>query len=79
MSLHLIRCYVIPRLLYGLEVILLSKTDISYLSTYFIKFLKRIQHLPDRTANAAAYLLLGQIPIEAELHKRTLGIFRKHY
>ena len=78
-SLHLIRCYVIPRLLYGLEVILLSKTDISNLSTYFIKFLKRIQHLPDRTANAAAYLLLGQIPIEAELHKRTLGIFRKHY
>lgn len=75
-SLPLIRCYVIPRLLYGLEVILLSKTDISNLSTYFIKFLKRIQHLPDRTANAAAYLLLGQIPIEAELHKRTLGIFR---
>ena len=38
--------------------------------------MKRIQHLPSRTANAATYLLLGQIPIEAELHKRTLGLFR---
>ncbi|CAG2194396.1 unnamed protein product [Mytilus edulis] len=73
-SLHLIRCYVIPRLLYGLEVILLSKTDISNLTTYFVKLLKRIQHLPDRTANAAVLLLIGQIPIEAEIHKRILGI-----
>ncbi|VDI53575.1 Hypothetical predicted protein [Mytilus galloprovincialis] len=75
-SLHLIRCYVIPRLLYGLEVILLSKTDISNLTTYFVKLLKRIQHLSDRTANAAVLLLIGQIPIEAEIHKRILGIFR---
>ncbi|CAG2255579.1 unnamed protein product [Mytilus edulis] len=75
-SLHLIRCYVIPRLLYGLEVILLSKTDISNLTIYFVKLLKRIQHLPDRTANAAVLLLIGQIPIEAEIHKRILGIFR---
>ncbi|VDI37464.1 Hypothetical predicted protein [Mytilus galloprovincialis] len=75
-SLHLIRCYVIPRLLYGLEVILLSKTDISNLTTYFVKLLKRIQHLPDRTANAAVLLLIGQIPIEAEIHKRILGNFR---
>ncbi|CAC5367796.1 unnamed protein product [Mytilus coruscus] len=71
-SLHLIHCYVIPRLLYGLEVILLSKTDISYLTTYFVKLLKRIQHLPDRTANATVLLLIGQIPIEAEIHKRIL-------
>ncbi|CAG2246674.1 unnamed protein product [Mytilus edulis] len=75
-SLHLIRFYVIPRLLYGLEVILLSKTDISNLTIYFVKLLKRIQHLPDRTANAAVLLLIGQIHIEAEIHKRILGIFR---
>ena len=30
-------------------------------------------HLPDRTADAAVYMLSGQIPIEGEIHKRTLG------
>ena len=50
-SLHLIRCYVIPRLLYGLEILILSKSDIKNLSTYFVKLLKHIQHLPERMAN----------------------------
>lgn len=74
-SIHIVRCYVLPRLLYGLEVIRLTKSDITQLSTYFIKLLKQLQHLPERTANVAALLLLGQLPLESEIHKRILNLF----
>jgi hypothetical protein len=67
---------VLPRLLYGLDVIRLTKTDIKNLSTYCVQLLKQIQHLPVRTSTAAVLILAGQIPIEAELHKRMLSLFR---
>ena len=75
-SIHLINCYVIPRLLYGLDVIQLSASDVKNLNVYFNKLIKQIQHLPERTANAGALLLLGQIPIEGQIHKRMLCTFR---
>jgi hypothetical protein len=57
-------------------VIRLTKTDIKNLSTYFVQLLKQIQHLPVRTSTAVVLILAGQIPIEAELHKRMLSLFR---
>jgi enamine deaminase RidA (YjgF/YER057c/UK114 family) len=42
----------------------------------FVHLLKQIQHLPVRTSTAAVLILAGQIPIEAELHKRMLSLFR---
>ena len=70
-SIHLINCYVIPRL-----VIQLSASDVKNLNVYFNKLIKQIQHLPERTANAGALLLIGQIPIEGQIHKRMLCTFR---
>ena len=35
---------------------------------------QRFQSLPIRVATCAAYLLLGALPLEAELHKRQLGL-----
>ena len=75
-SIHLINCYVTPRLFYGLNVIQLSASDVKNLNVYFNKLIKQIQHLPKRTANAGALLLLGQIPIEGQIHKRMLCTFR---
>ena len=75
-SIHLINCYVIPRLLYGLDVIQLSAIDVKNLNVFFNKLIKQIQHLPERTANAGALLLIGQIPIEGQIHKRMLCTFR---
>lgn len=69
----------ILRLSYGLEVVQLSKTDISNLITciiYFVKLFKRIKHISSRTTNTALLLINGQIPIEAEFHKRIIGIFK---
>jgi hypothetical protein len=75
-SIHLINCYVIPRFLYGLDVIQLTASDVKNLNVYFNKLIKQIQHLPERTANVGALLLLGQIPIEGQIHKRMLCTFR---
>jgi hypothetical protein len=75
-SIHLINCYVILRLLYRLDVIQLSAIDVKNLNVYFNKLIKQIQHLPERTANAGALLLIGQIPIEGQIHKRMLCTFR---
>ena len=35
--------------------------------------LKNIQSLPSKTANSVTYLLLGAVPIEAELEKPQLN------
>jgi hypothetical protein len=75
-SIHLINCYVIPRRLYRLDVIQLSAIDVKNLNVYFNKLIKQIQHPPERTANAGALLLIGQIPIEGQIHKRMLCTFR---
>ena len=66
--------YVLPRLLYGLEVMSLNKTQIKELERYHLNTLRQIQSLPKRTASSSVYMLLGALPIEAELHKRQLSL-----
>lgn len=74
-SLHIIRIYVIPRLIYGLETIRITAADLATINMYFKKLLKHIEHVPERTADAATYLLIGEIPITGEIHKRALTTF----
>jgi hypothetical protein len=38
-SIHLINCYVIPRFLYGLDVIQLTASDVKNLNVYFNKLI----------------------------------------
>ena len=64
----------IPRLLYSLDVISLSDTHINQLQRFHISTLRRIQSLPERTASSVVQLLLGALPIQAELHKRQLSL-----
>jgi hypothetical protein len=44
------------------------------LEVFHRKCLRHIQSLPDRTSNSAVLLLLGALPIEAEIHKRQLSL-----
>jgi hypothetical protein len=67
--------YVISRLLSGLEATLVSKKDVEELEKFHRKNLRCLQHLPERTANVAIYLLLGAWPIEAQLDMRYLSLF----
>ena len=66
--------YVMPRMLFSLEVLDLRKTDLKQLSDFHVDLLRRIQSLPLRTALPAVYLLVGALPLEAELHKRQLSL-----
>ena len=54
---------------------MLNKKDGAHLETYYRQLLRQIQGLPDTVANAAVYLLLDTIPLEAQLHTHVLGLF----
>ena len=73
-SYQIYKIYVIPRLLYGLEIIPLNNTQLEKINRYHVKTLRNLQSLPQRTATSAVYLLLGALPIEGELHKRLLSL-----
>ena len=66
--------YVVPRLLYNLEVIKLTATQVTRIEQFHRSTLRAIQGLPVRTSSAITYLLLGALPIEATLHIRTLHL-----
>ena len=67
--------YVLPRLLYGLEVLSLNKKQLDELEKFHLEALKNIQSLPTRTANSVTYLLLGALPLKAEMDRKQLGLF----
>ena len=73
-SFKIYQVYVLPRLLYGLEVLSLSKKLLDELETFHLEVLKNIQSLPTRTANSVVYLLLGAFPLKAEIEKKQLGL-----
>jgi hypothetical protein len=76
-SCKIYQVYVIPRLLYGLETLNLKNKDMATLSSFHLSTLKPLQSLPIRTANSTVYLLLGILPISAELHKRQLSLLHQ--
>jgi hypothetical protein len=74
-SLHIIKIYAIPRLLYGLDATVLSRKQRDELNGYYRNLLRMIQGLPTSTAKEAIFLLLGELPLEAELDIRILSLF----
>jgi hypothetical protein len=72
-SFKIYKCYVLPRLPYGLEILPLSKTHLDMLNKYHMKNLWNFQSLPSRTAKGATLLLIGALPLEAEIHRRQLS------
>ena len=73
-SYKMYQCYVMPRLLFGLESIFLLKKHLKLLNDFHLDTLRKLQALPNRTSNAAVLLLLGALPLEAELDKRHLSL-----
>ena len=73
-SYKMYQTYVMPRMLYSLEILDLRKSDLKQLSDFYTDLLRRIQSLPSRTALSAVYILVGVLPLEAELHKRQLSL-----
>lgn len=73
-SYKLYQSYVLPRLLYSIEVLSLTKAEMKMLADFHVDLLRKIQALPSGTALAAVHLLLGALPMEEELHKRQLSL-----
>jgi len=71
-SLQLLKIYIIPTLIYGLESLILSTEDFRLLESFYKSTLRRLQHLPENTATPAIYLLLGCIPLEGQIHIKVL-------
>ena len=71
----LIRTFVAPRLLHGLEATVINKTQTGDLEQFYRGLLRRVQGLSESTAKVAIYLLMGTIPLEAILHQRVLSLF----
>ena len=56
------------KLTYDLEYLTSSTREIEPIKMYYQKLLWAIQALPPKTANAAYYLIIGALPIEATIH-----------
>lgn len=74
-NIHLYKTYVLPRLLTGLEAVVISSGEIEPMEVFQRKVLRELQHLSDRCANVALYMLTGILPIEAQLHVKILTMF----
>ncbi len=66
--------YVIPRLLYGLEALVLLQKHVDSLETYLRKTLRELQSLPPRVAVAGIYLLMGVPPIESFIDRAIVSL-----
>jgi hypothetical protein len=72
---HLFKMYITPVLLYGMELIIPKATPLIQLELFQKRMLKQLLSLPTRTADAAVYVLSGLLPVEAQIHIRTLVLF----
>jgi hypothetical protein len=67
--------YVLPRMLHGLEAVILTKSNYDSMDRAFRAMLRSLQGLRGGTANAAVHLLIGMPPLSAEIHIRTLMLY----
>lgn len=74
-SLHLYQIYVIPILLYGLEVVLPRPKLVDIADKFNKKYLKCLLSVPVTTADAAVYVLSGTIPIQGMIDQRILCFY----
>ena len=72
---HIFQVYVIPVLLYGLEVAVPSRANLDTLEIFLRTSLKQILSLPTNTASPAVHVLTGILPAEAMINKRVLALF----
>ena len=72
-----LNAFVLPRLLYALESLVVMQKQKEALDVFLKDILKVVQALTQGTANEAPYLLFGILPVEALLHINILSFFGK--
>ena len=74
-TVHLFQTYVLPTLIYGMEVVLPRGKHLDTLEKFYKKYMKLLLSIPVTTADPAVYIISGTIPVEATIHKRALTLF----
>ena len=74
-SLRLYQIYVLPVLLYGMEVVFSRQKSVEVLDKSKKHYIKHLLSLPVTTADRAMYILSGTLPVEAMAHQRVLTFF----
>ena len=71
-SLHLYQIYIIPRVIYGLEALVLKKPHLYNLELLQRSIIKSLLGVPKRTAIPALYIITGLHPMETQVDRRQL-------
>ncbi len=71
----LLHLYILPRMTYGRETLILLEKDLKTLDKSYIEMLRNMMALRNKTASAAVYLLKGSIPIRGEIHIQMLKLY----
>jgi hypothetical protein len=78
-SLQLFKTYVLPILLYGMEILLPTKTHTAKMDLFQKKILKQILSLPKNAPDCAVYILTGMWPIELQIQYKALICYNNIY
>jgi hypothetical protein len=68
--------YILPRLLYSTELWMLEKPHMEKLEVFQREKLRQLQNLPEQCPNIAVLGLCGLLPIQGEIDKRALNLYR---
>ena len=74
-SRKIVIAYILPRLLYGMGALILSKTEMANIDITYKNLPKSLFSLRDDTADEAVYVLIVLLPAEVELHVRIFSLF----
>ncbi|CAC5375426.1 unnamed protein product [Mytilus coruscus] len=74
-AISLVKTYIIPVMLYGLETLIPNGKNLDLINKQYKKVLKQTLSLTTNVADPAVYITSGQLPAEAEIHKRALILF----
>lgn len=69
------KTYVVPRMIYGLEVLHATRTELNCLENFQTRCLHQVQHLPERAATVASLALMGIQPLTSVIHRSMLSLF----
>jgi hypothetical protein len=63
----IIRCYILPILTYGLEILQSRSQNMNKLEQFLKALLKRILSLPPNAPDPALYVISGLLPVQAQI------------
>jgi endonuclease/exonuclease/phosphatase family metal-dependent hydrolase len=74
-NVYLMNIYIMPILLYGLEILLPSEKEMDTATKFHESSLRQLLSLPSTCAKPAIYILSGHIPLAGQIHHRALTFF----